>query len=209
MEDCRARQPPGSNWPWSPLERACSSGDERSGTRYGAALTGRVRRRARSSHRARWRVSNCALADDRARPTAPLPAGLGSMNRSRNRAASWRLTSRSTARTPPRPGKCFDKLRAKAAPKLPIGCPSTSVSSAWPASSISGIPNRPHVAPSSTTGSGRPYVLAVRTAEASTRSRHRLRRCGCFRRGPTSAPSPAGAQPRGRRRTRYRPRAGT
>jgi hypothetical protein len=72
------------------------------------------------------RVSSRALADDRARPAAPFPAGLGSMNRSRNRATSWRLTSRSTARTPPRPGQCFDKLKAETTPKLPMGCPSMS-----------------------------------------------------------------------------------
>jgi hypothetical protein len=74
-----------SNWPRSPLERACSSRGTRSGTRHGP-VSRDMSAGTRSSPRVRWRSPAAPLAADRARPTAPLPIGLGTMNRSRNRA---------------------------------------------------------------------------------------------------------------------------
>jgi hypothetical protein len=59
---------------------------------------------------------------------------------------------------------CFERLKTDTAPKLPIGHPPTSVSSAWAASSISGMPSSSQRAFSSATRSGSPYVFPVRTA---------------------------------------------
>ncbi len=145
-------------------ETACLSRGARRGTRHGSGLTGCIRWRARSTARLRRRASSDVLAADRAISIARRLSGFRTMSSPCNRAASRRLTSWSSERTPPRPGKCFDRLKTEAAPKLPMGRRPTSVSIAWAASSINGISSRSHRDPSSTTRSGSPYVLPVKTA---------------------------------------------
>jgi hypothetical protein len=86
------------------------------------------------------------------------------MSTVRSRITSLRLTSPSSDRTPPRPGRCFDKLKTETAPKVPTARPSMSDSRACAASSMSGILSRAHCELSSATGSGRPWVLPVKTA---------------------------------------------
>ena len=145
-------------------ETACLSRSARRGTRHGLGLTCCIPCRARCTVLLRLRASSDVLAADLASSVARRLSGFRTMSSPCNRAASGRLISWSNERTPPLPGKCFDRLKTETAPKLPTGRRPTSVSIAWAASSINGISSRAHRDPSSTTRSGSPYMFPVKTA---------------------------------------------
>ena len=69
----------------------------------------------------RRRASSADLAAERAIPPLDGPIGLGTVNSSRNRMTSRRLSSSSSDRTPPRPEKCFDRLKTDGSAETPDG----------------------------------------------------------------------------------------
>ena len=121
-----------------------SSCGARSGTRHGTCPTGCLARPGALQRPFERRAPRDARAADRAAPTARRPTALRPSTRPAAGPPPCGRPRRQATRTPPRPGKCFDKLNTETAPKLPIGRPPTSVSSAWAASSISGMPRRAH-----------------------------------------------------------------
>jgi len=197
-----------SNRPRSSLERACSSRGARSGNRHGQVSRGCVKRRAMQSPHDMG-VSSCVRPDDRATPTAPLP------NQPRQyepiaQPCGVPAADHPAERENAAPAReVLRQAEGGTSAEAPYGVPVNIRLERMGGIFDHRIPNRLHVALSSTTRSGRPVVV---TCQIGGNGRplcvidfgdSHVSIVG------TPAPSPARAQPQGRRRTTVSSSSGT